>query len=202
MPNWCSNSLTITGHKYDIETILERLRKGDADKMFETLIGINPEISVEQYEKNWYDENISRFGTKWDVSYTMDMFQYSEDTIYITFETAWSPPVEFCRSLSKMYNVKCVLFYSEPGIGFAGQFEVDGDGNESDDECGYLEGLYKYDNEYFWDEVESWMENYTCEETPVEEFLSLFVGIVTDEELTSIKIEYEEMLNEAKSTQQ
>jgi hypothetical protein len=132
----------------------------------------------------------------------MDMFQYSEDTIYVSFETAWSPPIDFCRSLSSMYNVKCVLFYSEPGIGFAGQYEVDGEGNESDDECGYLEGLYKYDNGYFWDEVESWQDNYICEETPVEEFLSLFVGIVTDEELTSIKIEYEEMLNEAKSTQQ
>ncbi len=198
MPNWCSNTLTISGHKYDIEAIVDKLKNGDKDKMFQTLIGTNPEISEQEYERNWYDQNISRFGTKWDISYVIDDMIINDESITYSFESAWSPPVEFCRHLSKIYNVQCTLYYSEPGCGFAGQFTCDAE-YEEDDECTFLEGLYKYDNEYFWNEVESYLESYGEDELPVEEVLSNFVGVVTDEELTAIKIQYEEELENRKN---
>jgi hypothetical protein len=46
-----------------------------------------------------------------------------------------------------MYKVGGNLFYSEGGIGFAGETTftwVDGELDVYDDECGYLEGIYKY----------------------------------------------------------
>ena len=198
MPNWCSNSLTITGHKYDIEAIVDRLKNGDKDKMFETLIGLNPNKSKEEHENDWYSENVNRFGTKWDISYDLQDMGIGKEEIVYHFETAWAPPIDFCRTLSKLYNVQCVLTYSEPGVSFAGQFTCDAEG-EMDDECEYLEGLYKYDNECFWNEVESYRETYAEDGNSVEEYLSMFVGVVTDEELSAIKTEYEEELENYKS---
>jgi len=77
----------------------------------------------------------------------------------LCFETAWSPPIGFCEKLAQYFSVKVENFYSEPGVGFAGLCTCYPDGTAEDDELGYMEGMYKYDNEGFWCDVESNIEN-------------------------------------------
>jgi len=74
-------------------------------------------------------------------------------------ETAWSPPIAFCEKLAVMFNVEVQIFYAEPGVGFAGLCTCLPDGTSQDDELSYMEGMYKYDNSGFWDEVESNIES-------------------------------------------
>ena len=77
----------------------------------------------------------------------------------MSIETAWSPPISFCEKLAVMFNVEVQIFYAEPGVGFAGLCTCSPDGTSQDDELSYMEGMYKYDNSGFWDEVESNIES-------------------------------------------
>ena len=149
-------------------------------------------MSEGDYKEKWYDTNIEWFGTKWDISYSEDLFTFSKDEINFSCETAWSPPIPFLQNLCEMYKVNAYLFYSEGGVGFAGQTEfnwVQGELEVFDEECEYLEGLYKFSNEEFWSEVEYKADCILDEEQSLEDFLGEF-SFITDEkdimELTTI----------------
>jgi hypothetical protein len=161
MPNWCSNSIIITGDKDKISKIKRVLstmdKAGDDNRVFQTLIGRDETLSESEYENGaWYNSNISRFGCKWDVDYDTCNFDLEgDDCITMSPETAWSPPSEFCRSLAEQYGVGVVLEYSEPGCDFAGRLTITEDGFEESESYGYLEGLYNIDEDWFWQEVSS-----------------------------------------------
>ena len=198
MPNWCNNYIKINGDESMIGTltaVLQGLKTSDDEKqnsVFQSLIGIPPHMSEGQYKKDWYDTNIEWFGTKWDISYSEDMFNFDKNEISFSCETAWSPPIQFLINLCKMYKVNAYLFYSEGGVGFAGQTEftwAQGELEVYDEELGYLEGLYKFSNEEFWNEVEYRSDCILDEEQSLEDFLGEF-SFITDEkdimELTTI----------------
>jgi len=161
MPNWCNNVLTITGDKVQLDKIKYLLEESAKEKqgMFITLVGLPEGITPEEHDKDWWDIHISYWGCKWDVDYEEHSASYYDDHMTLCFETAWSPPIEFCGKLSQYFNVEVQNFYSEPGVGFAGLCACYPDGTYEDDELGYMEGMYKYDNEGFWCEVESNIEN-------------------------------------------
>jgi hypothetical protein len=198
MPNWCNNSIRIYGDEGTIRTltaVLKSLKTDDEEQssdVFKALIGIPPHMSEGDYKEKWYDTNIEWFGTKWDISYSEDLFTFSKDEINFSCETAWSPPIPFLQNLCEMYKVNAYLFYSEGGVGFAGQTEfnwVQGELEVYDEELGYLEGLYKFSNEEFWSEVEYKADCILDEEQSLEDFLGEF-SFITDEkdimELTTI----------------
>lgn len=199
MPNWCNNNIRIFGNEGTIRTltaVLKSLKSADESEdnnnVFRALIGIPPHMSEGDYKEKWYDTNIEWFGTKWDISYSEDLFTFSKDEINFSCETAWSPPIPFLQNLCEMYKVNAYLFYSEGGVGFAGQTEfnwVQGELEVYDEELGYLEGLYKFSNEEFWSEVEYKADCILDEEQSLEDFLGEF-SFITDEkdimELTTI----------------
>ena len=96
MPNWCSNYIVISGDVDKIsllKNVLEDVPKSKEDDsiVFTTLIGKEPEISTEDYEKGgWFDSNVKWFGTKWDVSYSDCQFEFGDDSIIMMPMTAWS----------------------------------------------------------------------------------------------------------------
>lgn len=160
MPNWCSNWIVISGDKKKINIIksaLENLEDKNKSNVFETLIGTNPSLTLEEYEKNWYQSNMDRYGTKWDVSYNECQPRYDdENTIVIMPETAWSPPIEFCRNLCKMYGVSVQIEYEEAGCDFAGSTKIDNEGLISEEnDYSFMEGTYRLNPEQFWSLVES-----------------------------------------------
>lgn len=113
MPNWCQNVAYIKNEdKAELEKIVKELDKGNEAKLFNSLV---PNPSGE-WDYNWSVEN---WGTKWDAS----VYEYSmeEEHLYISFDTAWGPPIEFYNKLCDMgYRVEA--FYREEGMCFAGWY--------------------------------------------------------------------------------
>lgn len=197
MPNWCSNTITITGTKEQIGLLTRILEDEPKTKsgeciVFQSLIGIQPDVSKEDYDNGaWYNANTNYFGTKWDVDYESCNFVFDEECITMSPETAWSPPINFGIVLHEMYGVNVGLFYSEGGCDFCGKTTINEDGTFEED-YGYNEGNYHFDNEYFWEGiVESQIEYGIEEEKDVDEFLNDFPYLSTEdrEELRKLYLE-------------
>ena len=203
MPNWCNNNITISGDEGTIRTltaVLKSIKTSDEEQsnnVFQSLIGLPQHMSDGDYKEKWYDTNIEWFGTKWDISYSEDMFNFSKNEISFSCETAWSPPIPFLQNLCEMYKVNANLFYSEGGVGFSGETTfnwVDGQLEVYDDECGYLEGIYKYSREEFWSEVEYRADSILDEDQSLEDFLGEF-EFVSDEDKEELTRLYNETIN-------
>jgi len=78
------------------------------------------DLEIRYGASHWYDWNLEHWGTKWDCNDSDVDYSGSEATV--TFETAWSPPVDAMVVLSKRLK-DCVvtLDYMEPGCDFAGR---------------------------------------------------------------------------------
>lgn len=185
--------------------LIESIKKteGEEPGVFVTLLGREPGMTQDRYNNSgWYDSNVSYWGTKWDVSYDDCCFTFDEESISLHPETAWSPPIEFCKSMVKEYkSIKIHIFYSEGGNDFCGQCDIylDEEGIVCCDEedYGYSEGLYRLDIDGFWGEVESMVDSYCCEEdNSAEEFVEDHYSYVSEEH----KKEIIEMFNELKET--
>jgi len=202
MPNWCSNSIVITGDKDKIKKIKDVLLSMDKTTtesgIFEALVGRDENITEEQYQNGgWYQHNIDRYGCKWDVSLENAVISTdSDDCITMSPETAWSPPKEFCILLAKQYGVDVTLEYSESGCNFAGRGVISPDGVGEEENYEYLEGLYFIDEDYFWMEVQSNLEYEFCEfePRPLEDWLNdfEFVSDSDKQELTELYIKAKE----------
>ena len=212
MPNWCSNSIVITGDKDKIKKIKRVLQSMDTKQdnvgVFQTLVGKDDNISESQFHGGaWYEHNIDRYGCKWDINWDdSNIDTDSDDCITMSPQTAWSPPEGFCRLLSQQYGVDVQLEYSEPGCDFAGKLSITADGDEESESYGYLQGLYFIDEDYFWMEVRSNLE-YEFDETEprdVKDWLEDFPYVDekhhTDliELYNDIKEEYQEQQQESK----
>ena len=204
MPNWCNNNITISGDEGTIRTltaVLKSLKTSDEEQssdVFKSLIGLPQHMSDGDYKEKWYDTNIGWFGTKWDISYDEHAFTFTKDEISFFCETAWSPPIPFLQNLCEMYKVNANLFYSEGGVGFSGETTFtwnDGELDVYDDECGYLEGIYKYSREEFWSEVESRVDSILDEEQTLEDFLGEF-DFVSEEDTLELTRLYNETIKE------
>ena len=204
MPNWCNNNITISGDEGTIRTltaVLKSLKTDDEEQssdVFKALIGLPQHMSDGDYKEKWYDTNIGWFGTKWDISYDEHAFTFTKNEISFFCETAWSPPIPFLQNLCEMYKVNANLFYSEGGVGFSGETTFtwnDGELDVYDDECGYLEGIYKYSREEFWSEVESRVDSILDEELSLEDFISEF-DFVSEEDTLELTRLYNETIKE------
>ena len=71
---------------------------------------------------DWYTWANLNWGTKWSmdvVSYTYDM-EREPEAIYISGNTAWSPPIELLEKISQKFGVKVSISYVEEGMDFIG----------------------------------------------------------------------------------
>lgn len=192
MPNWCNNNIRIYGDEGTISTLTSVL-KGlkSEDYVFQSLIGIPSHMTEANYKEKWYDTNIEWFGTKWDISANEHAFTFGKEEISFFCETAWSPPIQFLENLCKMYKINAYIFYSEGGIGFAGQTDfiwTDGELDINDQEYGYLEGLYILSEDEFWSEVDYQADCILDEDQSLEDFLGIFPFVSEEhkEKLTTI----------------
>jgi hypothetical protein len=216
MPNWCNNSIRINGDEKTISAlvrVIENTKNGE-DRVFQSLIGYPDHMTKDDYDKDWYDTNVSWFGTKWDVSYSSCNMDYDETEIRLSPDTAWSPPIEFLTNLVKQYDgIEAYIFYSEGGIGFSGETKIyrDEDGHTivDDSEYPYLEGIYLLDKELFWNsELESMIDSAryelvdeddevkTIDEAKIVEYVNDNFDFVTDEDKETIIKQFKEELND------
>ena len=120
MPNWCNNW---THFRHSDKAQLERLQKAASeDRLFSEFVP-NP---AGPNADDWYEHNISNWGTKWDTSAASEHpIEYDSDTglytLSISFDTAWSPPLRFYDNLLEQgWDVDA--YYFEPGMNFCGKW--------------------------------------------------------------------------------
>lgn len=182
MPNWCSNVVTMS--HTDIGQV-ERARDAFlADKLMQTLVPCPTELHDEtpigedfmvrdeermasNFQKfgyrSWYEWHLDQWGTKWDVSsegMSVDDYPIDGNSITISFDSAWSPPIAFYQALEEQgWTVDA--FYHEPGMEFCGRY-TDGDDDcydlsEAEDSEWVKENIPDEINEMF--NISGWMED-------------------------------------------
>jgi hypothetical protein len=196
MPNWCSNHITIRGtNQREISAIAEAMREGNfcasiiptpEDLQREgssTHGGENAElydrIRAENLEKhgysNWYDFQVARWGTKWDVECQDVQVEDDGLTVSTYFDSAWSPPMGIVEELTDR-GLQVTLHYYEPGMGFVGKweegyddfYELSGEnsqtvrsaiGDELDDFWGISESMAEYEADNEQEELTEWIKD-------------------------------------------
>jgi hypothetical protein len=122
MPNWTSNRATITGPAPVIAEIVTILNDPEGD----LLNWMVPRPGAE--DENWYNWNVTNWGTKWSISDVYFEQPAEEDSVEFTFCSAWAPPTEAFRTWAESDGrVQFNLEYWEPGMGFVGSATYDGD---------------------------------------------------------------------------
>jgi len=170
MPNWCNNNLTL---EHDDPKMIQRaydaLERGEFLQEFipcpkeltETVSGhcgdgyaqelnqFKMELNLKYFgSKDWYDWNVSNWGTKWDVG-----DQGNSDIrpdglmLHTTFDSAWSPPVNAYVKLEEL-GFRVNAMYYEPGMCYAGAY-----GSGNDEEIN-LEGMSADDIEQHYPEID------------------------------------------------
>jgi len=135
MPNWCNNTVTLRHDDVSkIEMIMEECKKEEETELFQML-----RKRPDDQDDNWYDWNVTNWGTKWDVR--PEYYDRIDDnTIQLGFDTAWSPPLALYEYLtSEGYFVKAK--FHESGLCFVGDY-VDGD-TDTFEYAKYLDSLEK-----------------------------------------------------------
>ena len=196
MPNWCSNHITIRGtNQREIAEIAEAMREGRfCQSIIPTPEDLNREGSstnggpnADEYDKiraentekhgysNWYDFQVAKWGTKWEVD-CQDV-EVEDDGLGVTtmFDSAWSPPMGIAQELIDR-GFEVTLYYYEPGMGFVGKFEDGYDdfyelsgensqtvrsaiGDELDDMFGISESMAEYEAENEEEELTEWLKD-------------------------------------------
>lgn len=129
MPNWCENTLTITGDAKQLEKFI---KKAKTKKTALSLAKIYPEPDYSKIKvkktfgkryaekgEEWWDWRIQNWGTKWDIEAYINY--QDEGIIEYYFDSAWSPPLEFFKEASRQYpDLQFRIKYDEPSMGFMG----------------------------------------------------------------------------------
>jgi hypothetical protein len=182
-----------------ISNIIENLKEED-EMLFQSLIGLPEGIDSEKYNEDWYDINVDWFGTKWDVGLEF-VEEIKEDYILFSGETAWSPPVEFCMELSRMYNVQVEMYFEEGGYDYCGKCWIDSEGVSSEEVYGYHEGIYRFEGfqdwyEREWELMSDWMvDEFNEEDTPdFQRTIKEKIPFLNDEEVKELSIEFKNLV--------
>jgi hypothetical protein len=148
MPNWCSNTATIShSNPKKIDRLVQAFTgKGLMQEFYpcpqdllDTRSGAyhegDPEYAghIQKQKDNeakygyndWYGWKVAHWGTKWDVtanSPTCVDRSPCGKTVTLSFDSAWSPPVEFYDHMRGLgFYIKA--YYHESGVGFCGKWE-------------------------------------------------------------------------------
>ena len=121
MPNWCTNSVTLTGKKEWIDALVKVSETDDKD----IFMHLRPCIEdAEWYSEKWYSWNCDNWGTKWDAN-NLEVGSCDGECIDLHFQSVWSSPIDLYEYLVEN-GWEVEAYYYEEGIQFCGQF-VDGE---------------------------------------------------------------------------
>jgi len=110
MPNWCMNTVEITGELPKLKAIKAAAESG---KFLEYLVPIG----------EWdYDKAVEAWGTKWEVTEVFCEIDYDKNTLYLDFNSAWGPPIEAYYKGEADHNIRITAYYYESGMMFAGKY--------------------------------------------------------------------------------
>lgn len=156
MPNWCSNTITISGEPEKVKDFVNFLEEKDGKNWFDYFV----EPAGEGNEE-WYDYNLKNYGCKWNCD--AQDWSVDEDFTQVSFwfDSPWGPPTELYNTIFEHTSFDVKAEYNEEGMGFVGRFE------EGIDE--YYE--YNFESLASLDEIpEELVENWNLREQ-VEQYL-------------------------------
>ena len=147
MPNWCYNSLEVSGPERVLQAWVNNL-----DRNAGSMIGFLGTFVIPEYNiagDDWYERHLEFWGTKWDVpvNEVRVIFESPSANKY-GFDTAWSPPINWMERVSKDWpSLDFRLWFEEEGMGFLGYaiakdgecFVEDAEFPDSDDSLWFLE---------------------------------------------------------------
>lgn len=133
MPNWCNNVLTVLNDKVNLNKKLKPFLDESGGIDFQK---IKPCPESYYNDDRWYGWCVSNWGTKWSAGDC----SFSNDGRSVSFNTAWSPPLQIVDELSKILECDLRLVYSEPGMDIHGEYKSFVDGN-TEDNCHSYENL-------------------------------------------------------------
>jgi len=136
MPNWCTNTLTVSGEEKALTHLLDLWEP----RNFQALVPM-PEDEESQAAQSkggelkdidnllggdlyppWYHWRLHNWGTKWDIEDPYEHLSGNEEVVILEFDTAWSPPEPFVAKIAKKFPLLTFeLEYYELGNGFAGR---------------------------------------------------------------------------------
>jgi len=126
MPNWCSNDVTIYG--MEEQPAKDLVAAAKESKLLNWIAPMPKELEDTKAPSddgiNWYNWRLNKWGTKWDVH--CHFVEYEKDkggtyTVELSFDSAWSPPVQAFEILKEQYpEIDVDHYYFEPGCDFCG----------------------------------------------------------------------------------
>jgi len=166
IPNWCYNTLDVSGSKEDLEEFKRKVSSKNQKLDFRKIIPYDrnqrkqSKIEWKQYleqnkenkndfynsfEQYWFNHGgyewcINNWGTKWKAcSTTLDK---SKNMLKYSFDTAWAPPIPVINEIIRRFpKLVFYLFYEELGMMFQGEIFKAENGQYIHDDCN-LEGAY------------------------------------------------------------
>jgi len=149
MPNYCDNNVFLSHKNPDmIDRVEQGFHKNELmgefypcpKELHETISGFcgvgtyaqellefKQKLNLQWFgHKDWYDWQIDKWGTKWDVGAESGggdghISRDSPNDIFVSFLSAWSPPIGFYEHLEVLgFEVKA--YYYEMGMGFCGRY--------------------------------------------------------------------------------
>jgi hypothetical protein len=156
MPNWCENTLIVTGDPEEVDKFVSENKDDKADTEYLLFSKAVPEPTYEGYGDaskdktpsglpTWYKWRIENWGTKWEP----DGSGIEETTTFVNgrpvktkkyyFGTAWGPAnIWFEKMIDRYQPLRFSYVYGESGNDFGGAF-IALDGKV----ISHLEGQYR-----------------------------------------------------------
>lgn len=144
MPNWCNNSLVVSGPKADQDSFYEAIKHEGDFRLIEAFLPASEYHSTQAgYNNGGYEWCITTWGTKWPEGELQ--VHYDPNAINMSFETAWAPPLPAIEKIAALWpTLTFYIEWSEPGMQFCGaalyrgdhsvlvedEFTFDGDGED------------------------------------------------------------------------
>jgi len=120
MPNWCNNIATLDfkDSHLEAEEFYRKINTAkENDDSSPDVFGIlRPRPANE--DVNWWEWNLNNWGTKWEPS--IDLIELQGDEVFLVFDTAWGPPLEWYQYIEEQYEIKVDATYLEWGMCFCG----------------------------------------------------------------------------------
>lgn len=108
MPNWCYQTLEISGDPKQLNKLLKKIEvtKSEAQDesdvtpfSFDNVIPMPKHLLFDKGQ-GWYEWRIANWGTKWQPSINVaNVGEWEGGSIYFDFDTAWSPPTPIIEAL-------------------------------------------------------------------------------------------------------
>lgn len=121
MPNWCANKLKINT-SYSTAPISKIIKPAKRDTweewqlclQFSNLLPLSWPWNSDKANELWW--------TKWDLLESSQTITYFNWYIHISFDTAWSPPIEFYDAMAKEWYT-FEAYYFEQWVWFIWYYE-------------------------------------------------------------------------------